>query len=99
MMTRPLSPLRNATLSVPLPAGDSFFVSQCTRNEPVSLMNVSVCMFARPDQDPRRFQATIREGGGDTGAGSQPMASSDTAETARMRTPLTDCLSLAAAIY
>ena len=101
MMTRPLSPLRNATFRVPLPAGDSFFVSQWIRNDPLSLMNVSVCMLPRPAQLASFFQATTCAGvsaGG--GADWQPgsMAPHKTMTAARVLTGINNKLNRAAVL-
>jgi hypothetical protein len=40
------------TFSLPPPGTVSFVVAHRTRKPPVSLVNVSVCLFARPDHDP-----------------------------------------------
>ena len=63
MISRPLSPLRKTTRRRPPPPRRSL-VSQCTRNPPVSLVNVSVCLSPRPDQLPTGFQATTACGSG-----------------------------------
>src|SRR5262245_63564115 len=60
MITRPLSPLRNATFNVPPPRGDSLLVVHWIRKDPLSLVNVSVWVLPRPDHEARCFQATTR---------------------------------------
>src|SRR6266700_1440369 len=72
MISRPLSPLRKTTLSVPVPGTVSFFVAQVTRKPPVSLVKVSVCVLPRPDHEPTCFQATRSLDGGGAALPRQP---------------------------
>jgi hypothetical protein len=62
-MVRPEMALRNVSLNVPAPTGDSFVVCQWMRMRPVSLGTSPTVLVPRPCHDPTvRVTATIELG-------------------------------------
>src|SRR3954471_12155237 len=56
---RPLIALWMLNRKVPAPGTISFRVSQCTRIEPLTIVNASVCALPRPDHEPSDRHRTI----------------------------------------
>src|SRR4051794_37909587 len=82
MLSRPLSPLRNTTRKRPPPGGVSLLVSQWTRNPPLSLVEVSVCLSPRPAQLRIGFPAPTACGAGRGVSARQPPSSTSEARHA-----------------
>ena len=72
MISRPLSPLRKITLSVPAPGALSLVVVHRTRKPAVSLVKDSVCLSPRPDHDPTWCHTTTSSVRGGADRGTRP---------------------------